>query len=292
VGRFHLGEVKNNFGIERSEVKRHFQKGADHLDKALPNGRPSILSDEEHEDLIRTISEAYQMRRPMSIGEIRYYIETRFQKSIERNTLWHMLCRDTRIKSSRGVPTEKPRLDVPIEAILTFFQQAIQITKGVPAHFVFNMDEMGYQDWAGRTEKACFVPSSHLDKHVYMPISRTGRRITLMASIAADSSVLKPEIIIPRKTVDVDLLLTGLTDEKLTIRSQPHSFVDTLLFDLWFETTFPPKLALCRTKYSYNGPAVFFLDQCSAHMGQRFQELCRVNHVVPCYFLPHTSNQL
>jgi hypothetical protein len=72
--------------IDRSAVKRHFQKGADHWDKASPNGRPSIFSDEEHEDLIRTITEAYQMRRPMSIGEISYDIETQFQKSIERNT--------------------------------------------------------------------------------------------------------------------------------------------------------------------------------------------------------------
>jgi transposase len=85
-------------GIDRSAVKLHFQKGTDHLDKASPNGRPSILSDEEHEDFIRTITEAYQMRWPMSVGEISYYIETRFQKSIERNTVWHMLRRDTRIK--------------------------------------------------------------------------------------------------------------------------------------------------------------------------------------------------
>jgi hypothetical protein len=64
-----------------------------------------------------------------------------------------------------------------------------------------------------------------------MPVSRTGKHITLMASIAADGSVLKPEIIIPRQTVDIDLLLTGLTDEKVTIRSQPHGFVGTLLFN-------------------------------------------------------------
>jgi hypothetical protein len=130
-------------GIDRSAVKRHFQKDAGHWDEASQNGRLSILSDEEHEDRIRTITEAYQMRRPMSIGEFSYHIETRFQKSIERNTLWYMLRRDTRIKSCRGVPMEEPRLDVPIEAILTFFQQAIQIIDGVPAHFVFNMDEMG-----------------------------------------------------------------------------------------------------------------------------------------------------
>jgi transposase len=109
-----IGRIR---GIDRSAVKRHFQKGADHLDKASASGRPSILSDEEHEHLIRTITEAYRMRRPMSIGEISYYIETRFQKSIERNMLRHMLRRDTGIKFCRGVPMEQPRLDAPIEAL-------------------------------------------------------------------------------------------------------------------------------------------------------------------------------
>jgi hypothetical protein len=116
-------------------VNRHFKKGADHMDDTWPNGRPSILSEDEHEDLI-------------------------------------------------------------------------------------NMDEMGDQDWADRTEKTCLVPASHPTKQVYIPVSRTGKRIPLMAAMAADGSVLKPEIVIPRKTVDADLLLTGLTSEKVTVRSQ------------------------------------------------------------------------
>jgi hypothetical protein len=87
-------------GIERSAVKSHFQKGADHLDKVSPNGRPSIFSNEEHEDLIRTIKEAYQMPRPMSIGEISYYTETRFQKSIER---LHAYFTDGQAHSAHGI---------------------------------------------------------------------------------------------------------------------------------------------------------------------------------------------
>jgi hypothetical protein len=92
-----------------------------------------------------------------------------------------------------------------------------------------------------------------------------------MAAIAADASVLKPEIIIPRKTVDTDLLLTGLTYEKVMVRSQPQGFVAPAVFDAWLETTFLPELTLRRTKYQCTGPAVLFLDQCSAHIGDRFR---------------------
>jgi hypothetical protein len=93
-------------GIHRNVAKRHFKKGGDDLDDAWPNGRPSILSEDEHEDLIRKILEPYEMRRPMSIGEVHYYIESRYQKSIDRHTVWHVLRRDPRIKSCKGLPME------------------------------------------------------------------------------------------------------------------------------------------------------------------------------------------
>jgi hypothetical protein len=97
---------------------------------------------------------------------------------------------------------------------MAFLQHAMEVVQGVPARFVFNMDGMGHQDWADRTEKTCVVPPSHGDKQVYIPVPRAGKRIMLMACIALDGSALKPEVIIPRKTVDTDLVLTGLTSEK------------------------------------------------------------------------------
>jgi hypothetical protein len=59
------------------------------------------------------------------------------------------------------------------------------------------MEEMGYQDWADRTEKTCIVLADHNDKHAYVPVPQTGKRITLMVSMDADGSVLKLEIINP-----------------------------------------------------------------------------------------------
>jgi hypothetical protein len=73
VGRSPAGPyamIGRIFGIDRSAVRRHFQKGTDRLNKVSPNERPLILSDE---DLIKTITKADQMRRPRLIGEISYY---------------------------------------------------------------------------------------------------------------------------------------------------------------------------------------------------------------------------
>jgi hypothetical protein len=76
-------------------------------------------------------------------------------------------------------------------------------------HFVFNMDEMGHQDWADRRIKTCYVSLEVKENQVYVPVSCAGKRITLVACIAANGSYLKPMIVIPRKTVDRDLFLLG-----------------------------------------------------------------------------------
>jgi uncharacterized protein YjhX (UPF0386 family) len=81
------------------------------------------------------------------------------------------------------------------------------------------MDEMGHQEFADAPIKTAFIPADARDKQVYYPVSRTGKRITLIACIAADGSYLKPALIIARKTFDDELVDYGYTPEKLDIIS-------------------------------------------------------------------------
>jgi hypothetical protein len=140
-------------------------------------------------------------------------------------------------------------------------------------------------------ETTCIVPTWHGNDHVSIPVSCTGKRITLMARISADGSALKPEVVIPRKVVGPDLILTGSTSERVTVRSDGHGFVDMQLSESWFETIFVPELVQRRINYSYHGPGALFRDNCSAYIEYRFRELCSGNGVIPCYFPPHSPNQ-
>jgi hypothetical protein len=44
------------------------------------------------------------------------------------------------------------------KAILAFIQHTTEVVQRIHAHFVFNMDGMGYEDWTDGTEKTCIVP--------------------------------------------------------------------------------------------------------------------------------------
>jgi hypothetical protein len=126
------------------------------------------------------------------------------------------------------------------------------------------MDEMGHQEWADSTEKVCFVLSYHSEDLVHYPVSRTGKRITLLAFVAADGSFLEPVVVIPRKTYDEDLLLFGITPEKVEFYSQEKGYISMPIFDDWFQIVFIPELEKRREAYSYTGPAFLILDNCSA----------------------------
>jgi hypothetical protein len=49
------------------------------------------------------------------------------------------------------------RPQVTNEQLMEHFHSLLETVSGVPTHFVFNMDEMGHQDWADRRIKTCYV---------------------------------------------------------------------------------------------------------------------------------------
>jgi hypothetical protein len=278
-------------GADKKTVKRHFKQHSKFPNGAR-NGRPPILTSAQMDELFEFIAEGYRQRSPWTIRQVKEFIARTFHVSLEKTTLGHLLERDPRFRTCPGVPMEDLRIAVTPQQIENFFREAFSVIEGVPAHFIFNMDEMGHQEWADRKQVVCVIPSFHQDNHVNVPVPRTGKRITMIACITLDGSFLKPTIIVPRKTVDTDLILTGMTSEKVTVKSQPHGFINTSIFDSWFEETFIPELRRRRETFEYAGPAVILLDNCSCHMADRFTELCRAERVIPLYFPPHSSNQL
>jgi hypothetical protein len=70
--------------------------------------------------------------------------------------------------------------------------------EGVPAHFVYNMDELGHQPWADAKVATCIVPAEYTEKTVYYHVFRQGKWITLIACVEATFMALyREQSIIP-----------------------------------------------------------------------------------------------
>jgi hypothetical protein len=154
------------------------------------------------------------------------------------------------------------------------------------------MDEMGHQSWADAKQKTCFVPADADIDRISYPVSRSGKRITLIACIAADGSYMLPSLIIQRETFEDELLLMGFTPEKVELYTQKTSFIDRDIFFDWFKDSFIPEVQLRRARYEYSGPGVLIMDSCTAHAGDDFHALCVESGVELVLIPPHSSNQL
>jgi hypothetical protein len=107
---------------------------------------------------------------------------------------------------------ESERMSVPEEEIYNWFIRLCEKIDGIPSNFVFSMDEMDHQEYTDAKPKTYIVPSRVAEKPYYS-VSRRGKRITLIACVAADSSSVRPAFIIPRVIYEDEPAEYGLTDE-------------------------------------------------------------------------------
>jgi hypothetical protein len=98
--------------------------------------------------------------------------------------------------------------------------------------------------------------------------------------------------VIGRKTFDDKLLLFEHTPEKVEICDQRKAYIDCDIFTDWFRDTFLPEVAARREKYNCQSPVFLIMDNCRAHSGEAFDEICAEHMVTPIYIPPHLSNQL
>jgi hypothetical protein len=75
------------------------------------------------------------------------------------------------------------------------------------------------QERANRIETTCPALSDDTGDEPPFLVPQSGKRINLVASISAYESFLTPLIVIPIKTIDADITLTGLIDEKVAVYS-------------------------------------------------------------------------
>jgi hypothetical protein len=280
------------FGVNGGTISNQMDRFIEHGGEQGDIGRPKLLSRGQREEIFDLIIARYNKSNPLTMGEIVNHIAETYKVEIDRTTLAHIMSEDGRIKACTAVPMEDKRLEVTQEQIADYFAVLDRDVQGKPAHFVFNMDEMGHQEWADRKQKTVYVPAHHEGADIPVPVARCGKRITLVACIGLDGSYLKPMVIIPRKTVDPDLAPTGLTEEKVDIVHQPKGYINTQLFDQWFKEIFILELVHRRRHFGYDGEAILLLDGCSCHSSDKFRRLCEQHKVVAIFFPPHSSNQV
>ena len=136
---------------------------------------------------------------------------------------------------------ENNRVDCDPEEINDYFDHLESVLDGsIPAPFVINIDQSGFQEWADKRNLVVVVPAEVTQDEIKIPVARTTKRASILAGIAADGSTITPAVIVPRKTIEMELFENGYTPDKVMLAYQENGFFTIEIFERWaFEVFFP-----------------------------------------------------
>jgi hypothetical protein len=183
-------------------------------------------------------------KNPITIPEIIDEIQYVFHLDVKDDTLRHLLCRTPGLKIILGKPKEEERVLSSEENIASYYSALRDRINSIPASFVFNVDETGCSRWTDKRELHVVVPEEEKADIIDIPLSRNCKRHTLTACIAGDGSVMKPYLIVNRKTIDRSLILKGHGNRNVMFVHQSHAFMTRALFDIWMKEIFIPELKI------------------------------------------------
>jgi hypothetical protein len=230
------GRAAAVFGVARGTICNLYNKEKAKIVKgARPRGRPGILSPERLCAVRRFIVESFRVNRPAMYSQIADWLIQNFGVDMERDTMRKMLKRMNWCKTVKGVPMDANRVDCPRETIDQYFAnlKANVNNCDVPADMLFNVDEIGFQEWADRMDVTVVVPSWYQKDEIEFPVDRSVKKISAIVCISASGDALKPLLVVSRKTIDGELRETGISDRNCTIVSQDHAFVNVNIFDIF-----------------------------------------------------------
>ena len=274
------------FGIDRKGVWKQRQKL-----EATPKerGRPPLLIPEQAASLVSFITRCFEKNDPATVSDALNYLWENFGLDILPNSLRKWLNRHTAFETRQASAMEDERLSVHIDSIDAYFRKLQSLLTDVPASFVFNLDESGFQRYVDQRHSTVIVPKTC--DMVHFPVSRREKRATFVAVVAADGTTVKPLIITPRLTIEAELLLAGYSEDIAVYAHSDKGFITEELFYRYIADVFVPEVCVKRCRLGYSGKAVLIMDNCHCHKSERVLE-CLEHAGVETVFLPaHSSDQ-
>jgi hypothetical protein len=116
------------------------------------------------------------------------------------------------------------------------------------------------------------VPAEFTDDKINIPISRADSRASVIVCIAADRHSLTPMVIIPRKTVEIELYECGFVPDAYSFVWQENGFCIRLFFERWCFELFFPDTAEQRRRLGYTGLIFLILNGFSGHPSEAIED--------------------
>jgi hypothetical protein len=163
---------------------------------------------------------------------------------------------------------------------------------GAPAATVYNVDEVWVDSWVDASRAAVIVPFRYPGTEIAVPVPRGDLCASAIACVAANDRSLKAYIVVPRKTLEVELYESGFPPDSCGVVHQENGFVTSQLFNDWLEKVLIPDAIIQRERFGWEGPIFLVLDGFSGHLTDLVDKSC-LFYGIELLILPvHTSDQV
>ena len=283
VTPYYIGKF---LGVDPKGVRTQLSKAAI---PRKPPGRPPVLDPDQVTAVTDFIRQRCASHDPASVCDVLNFIWERFEISVIPDTLRRWLNTRTDFKTARSRPMEDRRLQASIAEIGAYFDRLAEAIRGVPSALIFNLDESGFQRFVDLKHSTIVVPRDQAT--AFHAVSRQEKRATFLLTVAADGSALKPLLIVPRVTIEAELVIAGYGPQHCIITHNPSGYITRDLFERYVRDVLIPAVHERRRALRYNGPAVLTMDRCSCHCGDSLMSLCEQNGIRLLYLPAHSSDQ-
>lgn len=279
------------FGKTRQCVCYHLQCYNNHNDTI---GRPPLLTDEELQLVIEEINHhIYNDIGPFypTYEDISDFIYFKFGKSIIPDTLRHIL-RDNfgdYIKTVTGKAMEENRLNININDLENNLKDLKNKIDGIPCPFVFNIDEVGVQEYADNEEKSYRSGQLSIQNcSIWNKQKRKTFKLLNMYfyewNVYNTSNCSSPSD--GRFTIIPKIPYTSAQ-----IVHTAKGYINSQSFKYYFETIFIPKLEELRKELNYDGNAIIILDGYTAHKNLIHTLNYSDKKIIFHFLIPHSTDQ-
>lgn len=263
------------------------------LKGSLCDGRPPCLNDDEIENVKNFVKKLHTESKVFpTYNDVQEYIFSRFRKSLLPDTVRHLF----RIKlqdefhTVPGEPMEQKRIDAKLANIEQNLNLLSQEIIGIPSGFIFNLDEVGYEEFADAHEITVIVPANYQKATAPYPVNRR-KRTSALVCISMNGLECNPQFTVQRTTVD-DELYRYVPIEKIQIVNTKNGFITTKSFLLWLQKVFLPFLHNKRLQTGYQGQCIIIMDGYLPHAAAFNQIDLAGEKIIIHYLIPHTSHML
>jgi hypothetical protein len=137
-----------------------------------PEGRPLLINKEARIYMEKIILHRSRTRNPVSLFELADSLRKLFEIIISDETHAKYLRRDKIFATAVGIPMEEKRLHMNLNDLLQWYDDLNVSIRNIPRFFIFNMDEMGLDDWVDSRDYLVAIPRPAHSEETNVPVER------------------------------------------------------------------------------------------------------------------------